>query len=464
MDKLARLRARTTESLKEATSVRWKDHLEGGKADDKTPADFERKSLEDGQKHEKEHTKSPTVAKEIAMDHLTEDPKYYEKLEKVEKKAFTTSEYSGPLNPVIESGASYQGRGPINSLRAPIARPKVAFKLQGETDHQGLDIAIENRKGSVRKGVDKDGKPWRTVMKHPYGYIKGTKGADGEEIDCYVGPKKDATHAFVVHQHKDTGKGYDEDKVMLGFGSKEEAEKAYLKHYNDPKFLGPVKEVLMERFKKLVSTGKKLVKISAGAPTRGGFMMASDIPPMKVPGLRTAIEKNSDMLPDYVTFGPSDFKKSKYADVSPTRPLGDGGGNPHRMESDIPPFRQPSLAAPLRKLADGDGFDAAAAYYNYGTGGSPGRGPVNEAGFRQSSYLASIPVNSLRAPLVKRATAAAPGAAAAAAKRVGTAPGSLGKKGPSIAQVSKPIGFGSPIAGALKPNQGVGGFRPNFVQ
>jgi hypothetical protein len=133
-----------------------------------------------------------------------------------------------------------------------------------------MPIAIENRKGSVRKGVDKDGKPWRTEMKHPYGYVKGTKGADGEEVDVYVGPNKDAPNAFVVHQHKGDGTGYDEDKVMLGFDTKEEAEKAYLAHYNDPKFLGPIKTVPVERLKELFESGKKLVKISA--PTFAAFL------------------------------------------------------------------------------------------------------------------------------------------------------------------------------------------------
>lgn len=139
---------------------------------------------------------------------------------------------------------------------------KLAFELQDHTEHQGLPIAIENRKGSVRKGVDKDGKPWRTEMKHPYGYIKGTKGKDGDEVDCYVGPVEDAPVAYVVHQHKADGKGHDEDKVMLGFASEEDAEKAYLKHYDDPKFLGPISAVPIEKLKALISEGKKLVKIS----------------------------------------------------------------------------------------------------------------------------------------------------------------------------------------------------------
>lgn len=145
---------------------------------------------------------------------------------------------------------------------------KVAFKLQGHTEHQGIPIAIENRKGSVRKGVDKDGKPWRTVMKMTYGYIKGSKGADGEDIDCYVGPHKDAPNAYVVHQRKSDGTGYDEDKVLLGLRNKDDAIKRYLQHYNSDKFLGPVKEVPVKRLKEMLSTGKKLEKISTSLCAR----------------------------------------------------------------------------------------------------------------------------------------------------------------------------------------------------
>jgi hypothetical protein len=35
-----------------------------------------------GIRHEKEHTTDPKVAREIALDHLKEDPKYYTKLER----------------------------------------------------------------------------------------------------------------------------------------------------------------------------------------------------------------------------------------------------------------------------------------------------------------------------------------------------------------------------------------------
>lgn len=63
-----------------------KDQLPGGLADDKKPSDFDSKQLQKGIDVEMEHTTDQEMAKEIAMDHLTEDPEYYDMLEKVEKK------------------------------------------------------------------------------------------------------------------------------------------------------------------------------------------------------------------------------------------------------------------------------------------------------------------------------------------------------------------------------------------
>lgn len=71
-----------------------KEVLEGGLGDDKTLADLAAKhnvpierikeEWERGVKVEAEHTDDPKIAAEIAKDHLTEDPLYYEKLAKVE--------------------------------------------------------------------------------------------------------------------------------------------------------------------------------------------------------------------------------------------------------------------------------------------------------------------------------------------------------------------------------------------
>lgn len=63
-----------------------KDKIPGGLADKKKPADFNTSALKQGKKVESEHTSDKAIAQEIAMDHLTEDKKYYKKLKEVEKK------------------------------------------------------------------------------------------------------------------------------------------------------------------------------------------------------------------------------------------------------------------------------------------------------------------------------------------------------------------------------------------
>jgi hypothetical protein len=61
------------------------EKLIGGAGDNRPDSDFDPQQLEIGIKHETEHTKDREVAKEIAKDHLTEDPNYYKKLKKIEK-------------------------------------------------------------------------------------------------------------------------------------------------------------------------------------------------------------------------------------------------------------------------------------------------------------------------------------------------------------------------------------------
>jgi len=64
-----------------------KEIIEGGRADNKPDADFDPKQLEKGVKVEQEHTRDKSLAKEIAKDHLSEFPDYYDRLEKMEKQS-----------------------------------------------------------------------------------------------------------------------------------------------------------------------------------------------------------------------------------------------------------------------------------------------------------------------------------------------------------------------------------------
>jgi orotate phosphoribosyltransferase len=69
------------------TELARKDQIPGGLGDKKDEKDFDPKQIAKGVKVEMEHTDDPALAKEIAIDHLTEDPKYYDKLETIEKHA-----------------------------------------------------------------------------------------------------------------------------------------------------------------------------------------------------------------------------------------------------------------------------------------------------------------------------------------------------------------------------------------
>jgi len=69
------------------------EKIPGGLADGKSPADFDPQAIAKGIKVELEHTDDKDMAREIAMDHLTEDPKYYEKLERMESGKRVAARY-----------------------------------------------------------------------------------------------------------------------------------------------------------------------------------------------------------------------------------------------------------------------------------------------------------------------------------------------------------------------------------
>lgn len=136
-----------------------------------------------------------------------------------------------------DSGASYGERisaaeGDVN-IAPSDAQKEAGNYRKGHVRVGKFDISIENPKGSVRRGTDANGKEWETTMTHTYGYIRGTKGVDGDHIDVYISSDVDGwdgQRAFVVDQYNPDGT-FDEHKVMLGFNSREDAFSAYLSNY-----------------------------------------------------------------------------------------------------------------------------------------------------------------------------------------------------------------------------------------
>ena len=142
----------------------------------------------------------------------------------------------GRLVPGGKGGVRYKGEKEMDEAVKAEEQLQKAFRIRGRINYQGLPIAIENPVGSIRKWRDESGNVGETRMFHAYGYIEGAIGSDNEELDVYVGPDPKAPMAFIVHQQFPSDQRYDEEKVMLGFHSEEEALRAYQSHYDRPDF------------------------------------------------------------------------------------------------------------------------------------------------------------------------------------------------------------------------------------
>ena len=83
------------------------------------------KQLEKGIKVESEHTTDKAIAKEIAMDHLFEDPKYYDKLSKIE-------EGTCGYNADVKTGKEFKTPGGIKMRKDPYGLSTFAIELVKE--------------------------------------------------------------------------------------------------------------------------------------------------------------------------------------------------------------------------------------------------------------------------------------------------------------------------------------------
>ena len=122
---------------------------------------------------------------------------------------------------------SESGRDAETNTDPTDAQKEAGNYKKGRVNVKGLDIAIENPKGSVRKGKDADGKEWEVEMPATYGYVERTEGKDGDQVDVYVGENMDAPNVYVVDQVDADSKQFDEHKAFIGFESQEQVEETY---------------------------------------------------------------------------------------------------------------------------------------------------------------------------------------------------------------------------------------------
>lgn len=131
---------------------------------------------------------------------------------------------------------------------------------KGHIKVDGLNITIEQPKGSIRRGTDANGKQWESEMHNTYGYIRGTESVDGDHIDIFLSDNPTEGNVFVVDQINKDG-SFDEHKVMYGFSDMESAKRAYLSNYEEGwQGLGSITEVKKEDFKKWIDSSKRKTK------------------------------------------------------------------------------------------------------------------------------------------------------------------------------------------------------------
>ena len=98
--------------------------------------------------------------------------------------------------------AAHEGAFGENDLPLPTEAQRIAGNYRvGRVTIHGLRIAIEQPRGSVRSGTDADGTAWSCRLAAHYGYFVGTRGADGDGVDVFVGPNTGSEAAYIINQN-----------------------------------------------------------------------------------------------------------------------------------------------------------------------------------------------------------------------------------------------------------------------
>lgn len=173
------------------------------------------------------------------------------------------------------------------------AQAKAGNYQKGHVRLNGLDISIETATGGQRSGMGANGERW--FSNNPlaaYGYIRRTTGADGEQVDAYIGQNPDSDVVFVVDQIDPATGKFDEHKAILGATSLEEAKAIYEAGFSDGSGAaraGGVTQMSVPEFKDWLNSGDTRKPVTGQIPER---------PRPRVLGTRPA--RPSDNLLDFI--------------------------------------------------------------------------------------------------------------------------------------------------------------------
>jgi len=219
-----------------------KDKIPGGLADKKSPSDFNQKDLKRGIKVELEHTSDRDIAQEIAMDHLTEDSKYYQKLEKMEKRQssrywYRTSSFKKRLSQCVDMCESKFENEKDNKIRV-----KVEKKDSKDKDLDKEIVVIVEGPKSISENIitEMEAKELKgclnTVLsKNNFWYKISQRSFDFETQKSWEinDPFKDDEEYYVYHGFADTADAWNTLKKGLS-GSEKVPRKYSYESQNNP--------------------------------------------------------------------------------------------------------------------------------------------------------------------------------------------------------------------------------------
>ena len=121
--------------------------------------------------------------------------------------------------------------------------------------YHALPVRVENLMGAPRGGITPKGESWHINMPADYGFIEGVLGADGDNLDCYIGASPESGNVYVIDQTVLDGKGFDEHKVMLGYHTRESALEDYMMgHHKSNQIFAAITPFTMPQFRKWMQT------------------------------------------------------------------------------------------------------------------------------------------------------------------------------------------------------------------
>lgn len=310
--------------------------------------------------------------------------------------------------PLVGDGSKARPAQPVTSDDLDPVRDRVVQPTDAQAEAgnyrkghfrlHGMDLAMESPRGTMRTGTDPDGNRWETELPADYGYVKGTKGADGDPIDVYLGPDLESDRVFIIDQYDLDGRP-DEHKLVMGVRTREEAEQIYDGGFSDgtgPQRRGNVVETDPAGFRAMLDGEGQLPAVAktrpAAAPASDPLQdiaelygVTGDQPPSQAPAadpFDDAFNAGFDAPQQAPAPAPAPAKKRRRGEVKPVRLwrflAGIGGLKPAPELDMMDARRYPGLVSPNGRDLDYAREAAAEAGYLGADPEAMGRTDIND--------------------------------------------------------------------------------------